>query len=219
MTRIYTLIFIMTAIAQFIAHSQTSYDYDHNRGVRFSTKSKYYSHLYNFDFMRFRSFDSIRELLNMNENNKYYFKNSDGRPTAKPVVLNNPKVRDNELMVVRYSEAKPLNEKARGAKTIEINRYKIGGEKPIASKTYYSINEFIQNYDNDNCKQKAYIDIVFLRDWMFENIAESKMFNDLTVNVETGQVVYGRAFVITIVYTSQRYTPLPKHIRDQLVLY
>ncbi len=214
MIRICALFIIaFVAVVPSVAYCQTSYDYDHNRMVYISTKHKHYSYLYDFNFMLFRSFDSIGELLNK----KNYLKNSSGRPTAKPIVLYENSVKNDEVVVVCYAEAKPRKENANGAKTINIDYYKVGSDTPHTSKTYYSVAEL--NSDNDWISEKAYSSIFSVRNWLFENVSKSILYHDLTVNVTDGKRVYGQGFTITVVYTSQRYTQLPKRIRAQLLFY
>ena len=214
MIRIYALIIIaFVAVVPSVAYCQTSYDDDHNGMVYIKTKNKHYSYLYDSNFMLFRSFDSVDELLNK----KYYVKNSSGRPTAKPIVLYEKNIKNDEVVVVRYAEAKPRGENVSGAKTIKVARYKVGSDTPETSKTYYSVAEL--NSDNDWITERAYTSIFTVRNWLFENVAESKIYHDLTVNTEDGEKVYGQGFNITIVYTSQRYTPLPGRIRSQLLFF
>ena len=79
MKRIYALILVLVSVST--ALCQTSYDYDHNNLV-YSLKYSNFSALPDSDFMLFRSFESISEVLNK----RYYLKNREGKPTAKPII-------------------------------------------------------------------------------------------------------------------------------------
>ena len=114
MKRIYALILVLVSVST--ALCQTSYDYDHNNWV-YQLKNSNFSALSDSDFMLFRSFESISEVLNK----RYYLKNREGKPTAKPIILHDKRVKDDELVVVQYAEAKPRAENAVGVKTIYIN--------------------------------------------------------------------------------------------------
>ena len=210
MKRIYALILVLVSVST--ALCQTSYDYGHNNWV-YLEKYNNFSALTDSDFMLFRSFESISEVLNK----RYYLKNREGKPTAKPIILHDKRVKDDELVVVQYAEAKPRKENANGAKTIKIDYYKVGSDTPHTSKTYYSVAEL--NSDNDWISEKAYSSIFPVRNWLFENVAESNIYHDLTIRTDYGYRVYGQGFFITIVFTNKKYTPLPERIRAQLLFY
>lgn len=210
MKRIYALILVLVSAST--ALCQTSYDYDHNNWV-YRLKYSNFSALLDSDFMLFRSFESISEVLNK----RYYLMNREGKPTAKPIILHDKRVKDDELVVVRYAEAKPRAENAVGAKNIYIDYYKAGDDFSYQSKNYRTVAELSE--DDDWTARKASVSIFTVRNWLVENVAESNIYHDLTIRTDYGLRVYGQGFYITIVFTNKKYTPLPKRIRAQLLYY
>lgn len=210
MKRIYALILVLVSVST--ALCQTSYDYDHNNWV-YLLKYSNFSALRDYDFMLFRSFESISEVLNK----RYYLKNLEGKPTAKPIILHDKRVKDDELVVVQYGEAKPRAENAVGAKNIYIDYYKAGDDFSYQSKNYRTVAELSE--DDDWTARKASVSIFTVRNWLVENVAESNIYHDLTIRTDYGLRVYGQGFYIIIVFTNKKYTPLPKRIRAQLLYY
>ena len=210
MKRIYALILVLVSVST--ALCQTSYDYDHNNWV-YQLKYSNFSALSDSDFMLFRSFESISEVLNK----RYYLKNREGKPTAKPIILHDKRVKDDELVVVQYAEAKPRAENAVGVKTIYIDYYKAGDDFSYQSKKYRTVAEL--GKDDDWTARKASVSIFTVRNWLVENVAESNIYHDLTIRTDYGYRVYGQGFFITIVFTNKKYTPLPERIRAQLLFY
>lgn len=210
MKRIYALILVLVSVST--ALCQTSYDYGHNNWV-YRLKYSNFSALLDSDFMLFRSFESISEVLNK----RYYLMNREGKPTAKPIILHDKRVKDDELVVVQYGEAKPRAENAVGAKNIYIDYYKAGDDFSYQSKNYRTVAELSE--DDDWTARKASVSIFTVRNWLVENVAESNIYHDLTIRTDYGVRVYGQGFFITIVFTNKKYTPLPERIRAQLLYY